>query len=172
MSMENLIKKAKDVFGTSRSCKLSTFLLPEGEVLNSNKYFSQDPNFHLHDKVIDKVKYNLGTVRFMNQTGAIRYHSTKNNINLSIDITHPITKKQMEFLEECSCFRKEKPIIYDFYKGEKFVGHNWTGNEPDCFKGVDKIKKQANDLRNNPKLLMIMEEKRYYEKEDDNEKTE
>lgn len=169
--MENLIKKAKDIYGTSKKCNLSTFLLPEGEVLNSNKYFNQDPNYHLHDKIVDKIQFNLGTVRFMNQTGAIRYHPAKDNINLSIDITNPITEKQLEFLEECSCFRKKKPIIYDFYNNERFVGHNWTGNEPDCFKGVDKIKKQIKELKDNPKLTMIMEGKRYYEKEEDNGKT-
>lgn len=142
---EKLIEKAKDIFGTSKRCNLSTFLLPDGEVLNSDKYFSQDPNFHLHDDLIDKIQLNLGTVRFMEQTGAIRYHPAKDNINLTIDVNNPITDKQLEFLETCSCFRKgkEKPIIYDLYKYDKFVGHDWTGNQPDCFEGIERIKKQV-----------------------------
>ena len=162
--MENLIKKAKEIFGTSKKCNLSTFLLPGGEILNSDKYFSQDPNAHLHDLITERIKKGLNTDSFMKKTGAIRYHPTKNNIGISIDVNHPITNKQMEFLEECSCFKKgkERPIIYDFYRmreGKEYSGivgdgnssimaHDWTGRWDNCFEGVKILQEQSKRMYN------------------------
>jgi hypothetical protein len=148
--MENLLlQKAKEKYGTVESCKLSTYLLPDGKFLNSSKFFNQNPDYHLHDLIVDKIQLNLGVRRFVSQTGVIRYHPTREEINISLDINHPITEKQLETLETCSCFleHQKKPIIYDFYDKEKFIGHNWTGNEPDCFKGIDKLKKDFKEAK-------------------------
>jgi len=165
--MENLLQKAKDLYGTSQSCKLSTFITPDGEALNSSKFFNQSPDFHLHDLIVDKIQLNFGVRRFIRRTGVIRYHPTRDEINISLDVNNPITKKQLEYLEDCSCFKqKKKPIIYDFYNNMDFVGHNWTGNEPDCLKGVDRIKKQMREFKDDPKIWMIMEGKKFHKRED------
>jgi len=147
--MENLIEKAKDVFGTTNSCKYSTFILPEGKALNITEHTSTFIDYHPHAaaavKVLEKEMEVSGwnaTEKFIDLTGSIRYVPMRSHVNIQLGLKNPLTDKQLEFIERCTCFEKPtKHIVYDFVINDEIVRASGTYDETDCFKGIDKLKK-------------------------------
>ncbi len=154
--MESLIDKAKKIFGTTDSCKYSTYILPEGKALNIVKDTSTVIDYHPHDRAAKKVLENEvenvsgwnATEKFIDLTGSIRYVPMKSHINIQLGLQHPLTDKQLEFIEACACYKKPtKKIVYDFIIEDALISNSniirasGTYDEPDCFKGIDKLKK-------------------------------
>ena len=145
--IESLIKKAKDVFGTTESCKYSTFILPEGKALDILKNVSPNVDYHPHDKAAEKIVGKLPksvnpTDNFIDLTGSIRYFPLGSSINIQLGLKNPLTDEQLEYIERCTCFIKpEKRIVYDFVINNEIVRSSGTYDDPDCFKGIDKLKK-------------------------------
>ena len=143
---ENLIEKAKDIFGTTDSCKFSSYILPEGKALDIVKDTSTLIDYHPHDRAAKKVLGDVSgweaTEKFIDLTGSIRYVPMRSHINIQIGLKNPLTKKQLEFIEQCTCFKKPvKSIVYDFIVDGKTVRASGTYDEDDCFRGIDKLKK-------------------------------
>jgi hypothetical protein len=145
MEKEKLIKKAKEIFGITDSCKFSTFILPEGKALDIIKDTSTLVDYHPHDRAAKKVIGDISgwqaTEKFIDLTGSIRYVPMRSHINVQFGLKNPLTDKQLEFIEQCSCFRKPKYIVYDFVLDGNLVRSSGTYDDPDCFKGIDKLKK-------------------------------
>ncbi len=148
--MENLIKKAKDVFGTTDSCKYSTFILPEGKALDILKNVSPNIDYHPHDRAAEKIigKSKTPTDEFIDLTGSIRYVPMRSSVNIQLGVKNPLTDKQLEFIERCTCFEKPtKHIVYDIVVDNKIVRASGTYDETDCFKRIDKLKKDCKKIR-------------------------
>jgi len=144
MEKEKLIEKAKDIFGTTDSCKYSTFILPEGKALNILKNVSPNIDYHPHDRAAEKIigKTPKPTDDFIDLTGSIRYFPLGSSVNIQLGLKNPLTNKQLEFIERCTCFEKPvKNIVYDFVINDEIVRASGTYDEIDCFKGIDKLKK-------------------------------
>ncbi len=148
--MEKLIDKAKEIFGTTDSCKYSTFILPEGKALNIVKQTSTVIDYHPHAAAAQKVLENEvenvsgwnATEKFIDLTGSIRYVPMRSHINVQIGLKNLLTKEQIEFIERCSCFVKpKKEVVYDFVIDDEVVRASGTYDETDCFKGIDKLKR-------------------------------
>ncbi len=77
--MEDLIKKAKDIFGTTDSCSNSTFILPDGKGL---KFPQRNVSYNAHADIAEKVigKMPLATDEFIDLTGVIRYYPQRSSI--------------------------------------------------------------------------------------------
>ena len=167
---EKLIEKAKKIFGITDSCKFSTFILPEGKALDIVKDTSTLVDYHPHNRAAKKVLGDVSgwdaTEKFIDSTGSIRYVPMRSHINIQLGLKNPLTKKQLEFIEQCTCFRKPvKSIVYDFVVDEKIVRASGTYDEDDCFKGIDKLKKDFN------KYLAIELEKHWEDTKEEREKT-
>ena len=152
--MENLLQKAKDIYGTTDSCKYSTFILPEGKALNIIKHTSTVIDYHPHARAAQKIlgdsnsRFNA-TDKFMNLTGSIRYVPMRSHINVQINLANRLTKEQVEFIEKCSCFEKpKKEVVYDFLTDDEVVRASGTYDEVDCFKGIDKLKREFKEYYN------------------------
>lgn len=82
------------------------------------------------------------TEKFIDSTGSIRYVPMRSHINVQLGLKNPLTKKQLEFIEQCTCFEKpNKSIVYDFIFDDEIVRASGTYDEVDCFKGIEKLKK-------------------------------
>lgn len=148
--MENLIKKAKDIFGTTDSCKYSTYILPEGKALNILKNVSSNVDYHPHDRAAEKIigKTPKPTDDFIDLTGSIRYFPLGSSVNIQLGLKNPLTDKQLEFIERCICFKNPiKHIVYDFVINDEIVRASGTFDETDCFKRIDKLKKDHKKVR-------------------------
>jgi hypothetical protein len=166
--MENLINKAKKIFGTTDSCKYSTFILPEGKALNIIKQTSTVIDYHPHDgaakKVLENEVENISgwnaTEKFIDLTGSIRYVPMRSHINVQIGLKNLLTKEQVEFIERCSCFVKpKKEVVYDFVIDDEVVRASGTYDEVDCFKGIDKLKKDFKKYHNKQSVIEDLEKK-------------
>lgn len=141
----NLLKDAVEKFGTTEECKSRTFILPDGRMLDfTTKFCLTHFEYNCHDAVAKKVigeSYGRPANKFIRKTGAIRMSNQPDAIYVQLGIENPLTKKQIETIERCACFNKSKEIVYDITKGNKIIRASGTFNIPDCFKGVDKLKK-------------------------------
>lgn len=78
----------------------------------------------------------------------------RSHINIQMGLKKPLTNKQIEFIEQCSCFTKpNKAIVYDFITDDEVVRSSGTYDEIDCFKGIDKLKKDFNKYYNKYKKV-------------------
>jgi len=139
---DKLINKAKEIFGTTESCKRAGYILPDGEMLdfgnpdprgivkdkyNEHRYQDHSEVWQVYShfpeiKTINPEKKGQCFVsnyndQWLKETGAIRFNNAHYNMNGEMFQPHTPTKKQLEALEFCSCTTPQNgKIIMEFSK--------------------------------------------------------
>lgn len=145
---EDLLDKARKTFGTTDECLTRTYILPSGELLDfTTKFCTANYEYNCHDAVAKRIieaEYGRPANEFINQTGVIRMSNQPDGIYLQTSLINPLTQKQIETIERCACFgKRQKKLVYDFMTPDnRIVRASGTFDQPDCFSGVDKFKRE------------------------------
>jgi hypothetical protein len=151
---EKLIK-AKETFGTTDKCLISSFILPNGKVLD----LRDRDGYHQEHSAIKKIYPNKtqyeAPTEFLFDAPALSLYSfkTQNSFGLDIPNSKRLTKKQWEKLEECICYekpKKEKTISVDIYekKHRKYESISYSLSCPeDCFDLIKLLRKKIRKLQ-------------------------
>jgi len=165
---DELIDKAKEMYGTTENCMVAGYILPNGDLLDFSDEDSNKTNLRgldhdaiesiLYDRKsrpnyffpenIEKCKFSMGTGRpidaFLNRTGSIRMHLEEGYMVLQKHAKNRLTRKQLETIEYCICSHNPDEVNFAEYRcGKDGWDEAWIEQdlENDCMSRADDIKK-------------------------------
>lgn len=153
--LNKALDRAIDYFGTTEECLTSSFILPDGSILE----LRDEEGYHQEHGTIKniypqkEISGYASPIHFSKDAPALSLYQFKNNFGLDMNLKSEITQLQWDKLEECVCYhepKKDKEITYIFYneKLQTEAGDRVHAENPDdCFKMIDKIKKDYNNKR-------------------------
>ncbi|KKN90822.1 hypothetical protein LCGC14_0224050 [marine sediment metagenome] len=156
MTAEGVLKKAINIFGITDKCLISSFILPDGNVLDIRS--SYDGHHQEHSAVAEiypsSLEYHAPFI-FMQDASALSLYTFKNQFGLDISIQNDVSKKQWDKLEECICYydsEKTKKVHYGFLDEisnlfPKTIVYEISSTTPkECIDMIKKIKRHHKDI--------------------------
>lgn len=143
--------KARNIFGITEECIVSSFILRDGSVLDLRDESGKSNHRRIRSVYPDEYDAPEVTDQFNIDTDSIALHIVKeyrDAYTIELNVTSDLTKKQWEKLEECICYidpDNEKSIDFRF-KDNEFQTVQSTGigsrSAKDCFDAIDEIKRR------------------------------
>jgi len=167
MIEEKILDKAIDIFGTTDLCLMSSFILPDGKILDIRH--SDDGYHQEHSTVAEAYRTDEGfrdkdgiyneydmPMYFNRDAPAISFYNNPfgESYGIELNVSSELTDRQFEKLEECVCYikpNKKKRIAIEFYdkrlRPETRQGYEESTTPKECFKAINKIKRAYKNER-------------------------